>query len=184
MTVNSVDLSPVAAVAPRLLVLGLGAGQALSRRAPGLVRSLHQCDHVSADDLVAQEIAGRTPWGTAAERARSAGRPVSDETMLALLRRWFFSRKSHRGFVLAGFPASLAQALVFDQWLDERDESLTACLWLDESGTSTAASVAGESHVAAHYHERGLLFVPPLAHAATDATIALRELIHPLFAGR
>jgi len=156
MTGNSVDLSPLAAASLRILLMG--ASGALSRRVIDPVRSLHQCDFVSADDLLEQEIAGRTALGSAAARARASGRPVHDETMLAVMRRWFFSRKSNRGFVLAGFPGSVAQALVFDQWLDERDESLTACLWLDESGTSTAVNEVGAHHVAAHYRERGLLF--------------------------
>lgn len=169
MTVNSVDLTPFASA--RLKLLLLGASGSLSRRVIDSVCSLQKCEFVSADDLIAQEIAGRTTLGNAAARCRAAALPVSDETILAILRRWFWTRRSDRGFVLAGFPVNVAQALVFDQWLDERDESLTACLWLDETGTSTACSPVGEHGVTAHYRDRGLLF-PVEAGASVETSLA------------
>jgi len=169
MTVNSVALSPLATAQLRIVLLG--ATGALSRRVIDSVCSLHLCENVSADDLVTREIDGKTSLGSAAARCRAAGRSVTDSTIVAIMRRWFWSRRSDRGFVLSGFPATVAQALVFDQWIDERDESLTACLWLDETGTSTACSPVGEHGVTAHYRDRGLLFRVE-AGATVEATLA------------
>jgi adenylate kinase len=45
---------------------------------------------------------------------------------MAVLRRWFFARKPDAGFVLTDFPATLLQAKVFDEWLDARNETLSA----------------------------------------------------------
>jgi len=156
MTVTSVDLTPFASA--RLKILLMGPLGSLSRRVIDSVRSLQKCEFVSADALIDQEIAGRTTLGNAAARRRAAAVPVPDETMLAIIRRWFWTRRRDHGFVLGGFPVSVAQALVFDQWLDELDESLTACLWLDETGTSTACSPVGDHGVTAHYRNRGLFF--------------------------
>jgi adenylate kinase len=184
MTVTSVALSPPATTHLRLVLLG--AQGALSRRVIDSVCSLHSCENVSADDLLSQEIAGRTALGSTAARARAAGRSVTDETMLAVMRRWFWSRKNHRGFVLSGFPASVAQALVFDQWLDERDDSLTACLWLDETGTSTAVNPVGETCVAAYYRDRGLLFhyTPDDTTSFDAASAGILHLVRGLVADR
>ena len=182
MTVSSVDLSPPAAAHLRLMLVG-SAG-ALSRRVIDSVRSLHHCEFVSADDLLMQEIAGRSAVGTAAARARAAGRPVTDDAMLAVMRRWYWSRKSNRGFVLSGFPATVIQAMVFDQWLDERDEALTACLWLDETGTSSAAASVNNRRVAAHYQERGLLFHLQPGVASDAAVGQAFDLIRGLVADR
>ena len=100
------------------------------------VRSLN-LENVSPATLMRSEIS---------RRSRSAG---SDEaTTLALLRRWFFARKPDAGFVLTDFPATLLQAKVLDEWLDARDEALSA------------AGVAGSGSpgpVVAHYRTLGLL---------------------------
>ena len=63
-----------------------------------------------------------------------------------LFRSW--ARKPDAGFLLEGFPATLLQALVFDEWLEARGENLTACL---------AASSHSVNDVATHYRTQGLL---------------------------
>ena len=73
---------------------------------------------------------------------------MADETALALLRRWFWARKPDAGFALTGFPATLLQAKVFDEWLDARDENLDG-VFVDE------AVSAGP--VAEHYRTLGLV---------------------------
>jgi adenylate kinase len=80
-------------------------------------RSLH-LEHVSPALLVQQEISRRT---------RSALPRDLNQFHLALLRKWFWARKPDAGFLLEGFPATLLQALVFDEWLEARGETLTAC---------------------------------------------------------
>ena len=162
----------------------MGATGALSRRVIDSVCSLKESENVSAEALIDQEIAGRTALGMAAARARAAARPVNDETVLAIMRRWFWSRRNNRGFVLTGFPASVVQAMVFDQWLDERDESLTACLWLDETGTSTAVAEVGENGVALYYRERGLLFDVGSTQSLDEAFTRIMDLARGLVADR
>ena len=107
------------------------------------VRSLN-LEHVSPAKLMRSEIS---------RRPGSAG---SDEAItLALLRRWFFARKPDAGFVLTDFPATLLQAKVFDEWLDARDESLSAVF---------VAGPGSPGPVVQHYHTLGLLSeVPELA---------------------
>jgi adenylate kinase len=72
---------------------------------------------------------------------------VDEATTLAHLRRWFFARKPDAGFVLTDFPATLLQARVFDEWLDARDEALSAAL----------AGRGSPGPVVAHYRTLGLL---------------------------
>jgi adenylate kinase len=79
-------------------------------------RSLH-LEHVSPALLVQQEISRRT---------RSALPRDVNQLHLPLLRKWFWARKPDAGFLLEGFPATLLQALVLDEWLEARGEDLTA----------------------------------------------------------
>lgn len=74
--------------------------------------------------------------------------PAAAERDLASLRKWFWARKPDAGFALCGFPATLLQALVFDEWLDARDESLDAVL---------ALAPDAPSELVEHYRARGLL---------------------------
>ena len=117
----------------RLLLLG--SPDFRSENLMNQVRSLN-LEHVSPATLMRSEI------------SRRPGLSGTDEaTTLALLRRWFFARKPDAGFVLADFPATLLQAKVFDEWLDARDEALSAAI----------ASRGSPEPVVAHYRTLGLL---------------------------
>ncbi|MBI5770942.1 MAG: hypothetical protein HZA93_24400 [Verrucomicrobia bacterium] len=63
------------------------------------------------------------------------------------MRRWFFARKPDAGFLLTEFPATLLQALVLDEWLEARDEALTAVI----------AGPGSDESVVSHYRTLGLL---------------------------
>lgn len=113
----------------RLVILGSMASVA------DRVRSLN-IEHVSPDHLKRPEIS-RRPATAVAEEAR----------LLALMRRWFFARKPDAGFVLTGFPATLLQATVLDEWLEARDEALHAVF----------AGPGSNESVVQHYRTLGLL---------------------------
>ena len=93
-------------------------------------------EHVSPAKLMRSEI------------SRRPGSARADEATLAQMRRWFFARKPDAGFVLTDFPATLLQAKVFDEWLDARDEALSAAI----------AGPGSPEPVVAHYRTLGLLF--------------------------
>ena len=126
----------------KLLILG-GSSPALADRS----RSLN-IEHVSSTQLVRSEISRQTPLGRQAGQALQRGLAASDETLLAVLRRWFWTRKPDAGFVLADFPATLLQAKVFDEWLEARGEQLTACLLPEATPLPSA--------VVDHYRTLGL----------------------------
>jgi adenylate kinase len=112
------------------------------------IRSLH-IEHVSPDHLVSQEICRRSPLGQLAKSAQLRGIPVPAETQTALTRRWFMARKPDAGFALTGFPATLLQARVFDEWLEARDECLDAVL--------TPSPLEERHALADYYRQQGLL---------------------------
>ncbi len=58
-------------------------------------------------------------------RRKLSGRKA-EEAVLTALRRWFWTRKPDAGFLLKDFPATMLQALVFDEWLEARSEALDA----------------------------------------------------------
>ena len=89
-----------------------------------------------------------SPATLRSEISHRRGSPAADEAAtIASLRKWFFTRKPDAGFVLTDFPATLLQAKVFDEWLDARDESLTAVI----------ASTGSPEPVVQHYRTLGLI---------------------------
>jgi adenylate kinase len=114
----------------------LGSPDFHSENLMNRARSLN-LEHVSPAKLMRSEIS---------RRPGSAG--TDEATTLALLRRWFFARKPDAGFVLTDFPATLLQAKVFDEWLDARDEALSAAIL---TGPGSPESVVQ------HYRTLGLL---------------------------
>ena len=134
-------------------VLFLGPSRFLGEDSMSRFRSLN-IEHVSPAELLQQEISRRTPLGVVAERAAQQGRALPEETTLALMRRWFWTRKPDAGFALTGFPATLLQAKVFDEWLDARGEAL--------DGVFADESISNEPLVD-HYRTLGLLETSVLA---------------------
>jgi len=95
-----------------------------------------QIEHVSPAGLLRRGI------------SRSHGPAGGNEdSILALMRRWFFARKPDAGFVLTDFPATLLQARVFDEWLEARGEEIDAAV----AGSGAPGAVVG------HYRTLGLL---------------------------
>ena len=102
--------------------------------------------------MIQQEISRRTPAGLQASRAISRGQSVPDDTIIGVLRRWFWARKPDAGFVLTDFPATLLQAKVFDEWLEARGVDLTACV-------TTSAKTS--SVILNYYRTQGLDILEP-----------------------
>ena len=111
-------------------------------------------EHVSPAALLRREISRRTPLGQQAETAARRGHPLADDTTLALMRRWYWTRKPEAGYILTDFPATLLQAKVFDEWQDARGDPLDAVL---------DATNATPHPVIQHYRDQGLLIEPSLA---------------------
>ncbi len=143
-TEHSSPLSAFASAKAKFLLLGPVGSHSADSIAP--VRSLN-LEHVSPASLVQQEISRRTPLGQQAKSALSRGPAALEQITLPLMRKWFWARKPDAGFLLEGFPATLLQALVFDEWLEARDENITAVF----------AAPAAPADVVTHYRTFGLL---------------------------
>lgn len=138
---------PLTEATPRSKLLLLDDPASLPESLMDRLRSLN-IEHVSSAELIAREISRQTPAGSAMARAQRQGLPLPVEPLLAIIRRWFMTRKPDAGFALTGFPATLLQAQVFDDWLETRDESLDAVI---------GATVENPGAVHEHYRTLGLL---------------------------
>ena len=155
----------------RAKVVLMGSNGALFDRVRDSVRSLQETEYYAAEHTAPKGLASAS---TGPSRSRSSQ---------AAIRHWFWNRKPARGFVVSGFPANRTEASVFDAWLDERDEALTACLWLRDENTSRAPAT-DQSAVADHYATQGNLVVVDATDASDATCAAVTDLVASLTADR
>lgn len=100
-----------------------GAGKGTQATAMVEKYNLH---HISTGDLLRKEIKAGTPLGLQAKALIEKGCLVPDEVVEGMIESEFASVKGVEGFLLDGFPRTLAQAEALDQILAKTGEEVTA----------------------------------------------------------
>lgn len=145
----------------RLIFVGPpGAGK--GTQAARLVASLGVA-HVSTGDMFRAAVAAGTPLGRQADACMKAGQLVPDEVTIGLVAERISQPDCERGFLLDGFPRTLAQAQALDARLDDMGQSLDGVLLLEVPDEDIALRVTGrrsDPETGAIYH---MHFDPPAA---------------------
>ena len=87
--------------------------------------------HISTGDMLRQAVAQRTPLGQKVEGIMKRGKLVPDELMIQLASQRLQAADCQAGFILDGFPRTLAQAKALDRLLQERGDAIDAVLVLE-----------------------------------------------------
>ena len=111
-----------------LLLLGPpGAGK--GTQAKRLVAE-HGIPQISTGDMLREAIASGSELGARVKPILDVGELVPDELMVALIRERLARPDTEGGFVLDGFPRTIAQAEALDDMLHEIGRTLAAVLEL------------------------------------------------------
>ena len=100
-----------------------GAGK--GTQASAMVERYNLC-HLSTGELLRSEIAAGTPLGLQAKALIEAGSLVPDEVVEGMIEARFKGTEGVDGFLLDGFPRTIAQAEALDAMLSKSGESVTA----------------------------------------------------------
>ena len=100
-----------------------GAGK--GTQASAMVEKYTLC-HLSTGALLRSEIAAGTPLGLQAKALIEAGSLVPDEVVEGMIESKFKSTEGVDGFLLDGFPRTVAQAEALDAMLARNGEDVTA----------------------------------------------------------
>ncbi len=76
---------------------------------------------ISTGDILREAVQMQTPLGQLAKATMAAGKLVSDEVMIGIVRDRLERSDAARGFVLDGFPRTVAQAQALDAIMTARD---------------------------------------------------------------
>lgn len=113
----------------RIVLLG-APGSGKGTQAQKLVAG-HGIPQVSTGDLLRAELKSGSALGLRAKADMEAGRLVSDELVLEIIKRRLEMDDAHNGFILDGFPRNCKQAKDLAQLLRQIDKPLDAVLLLD-----------------------------------------------------
>ena len=102
-----------------------GAGK--GTQAGAMVERYNLC-HLSTGELLRSEIAAGTPLGVQAKSLIEAGNLVPDSVVEGMIEAKFRSVKGVDGFLLDGFPRTIAQAQALDEMLEKTSEQVTGCI--------------------------------------------------------
>ncbi len=105
-----------------------GAGK--GTQAERLVRE-YGLMHISTGDLLREAIRAETPLGRAARTAVDSGALVPDEVVIGLVEERLSDKKPEQGFILDGFPRTVAQAEALERLLYSLDSPLDHVIIFD-----------------------------------------------------
>src|SRR5688572_24592297 len=108
----------------RIVLMG-APGSGKGTQAQRLV-SRYGIPQVSTGDILRKEQEQGTPLGLRAKQIMESGGYVDDDTMLAIIRNRLTQPDTARGFILDGFPRTVAQADGLAKLLAELEAPLDA----------------------------------------------------------
>ncbi|KAI9894798.1 MAG: adenylate kinase [Vezdaea aestivalis] len=153
----------------RMILMGPpGAGK--GTQAPKIKERFSVC-HLATGDMLRSQVAKKTALGKEAKKIMDQGGLVSDEIMVNMIdHELATNRECKFGFILDGFPRTVAQAERLDEMLKERSEKLQHAVELEIDDSLLVARVTGRLiHPASgrSYHK---IFNPPKVTGKDDIT--------------
>jgi len=113
----------------RIVLLG-APGSGKGTQAERIVEK-YQITHISTGDLLRAEVAAGTDLGNKAKEIMESGGLVSDDIMLGMIRSRLSQGDVQNGFMLDGFPRTLAQAEALDDLLAKIGQPLDVVIFFD-----------------------------------------------------
>jgi adenylate kinase len=125
----------------RLVLLGApGSGKGTQAQR---MQARHGVPQVSTGDLLREAVAEGTPLGQAAKAVMDAGQLVADDVMLGIIRERLARPDAARGFILDGFPRTIAQADGLGRLLGELGVALDSVVLMEVDAEVLQRRVTG-----------------------------------------
>jgi len=156
--------------APEARIVLLGPpGSGKGTQAPKIKRDQCIC-HLATGDILRKAVEAKTPLGVKAKEAMLRGALVSDELVVGIISDALKAPECRNGFVLDGFPRTIAQAEMLDEMLRRKGVAIDKVLHFEVPDEVLVERVTGRwihPDSGRSYHAR---FAPPRVPGKDDLT--------------
>jgi adenylate kinase len=124
--------------------------------------------HISTGEMLRAAVAQGTEMGRAAQKSMEAGALVPDEVVIGVVRDRLAEADAQDGFLLDGFPRTIAQAERLDSMLATAGRAVTQVILLDVPEDELVQRLAGRRlcrNCGKGYH---VVFDPPAKDGVCD----------------
>ena len=113
----------------KIVLLGPpGAGKGTQAKS---ISNRYSIPHISTGDIFRKNISEETPLGIQAKQYIDNGQLVPDEVTINMVKDRLTWEDCKNGYLLDGFPRTVAQAEALETFLDSRDENIDTALLID-----------------------------------------------------
>jgi adenylate kinase len=123
---------------------------------------------ISTGDMLREAVAKGTPLGLEARRYMEAGELVPDAVIIGLVRERLAQPDGRKGFVLDGFPRTVAQAEALGRLLDAEGAPLDRVVLVQLSDEELTARLTGRRVCGSCGRNYHVVFSPPRAPGRCD----------------
>ena len=125
---------------------------------------------LSTGDMLRAAISKGTEIGVEAKSIIDKGELVSDEIVIGIVREIIFSKECERGYMLDGFPRTLAQAEKLNQILSDRNQKIDVVIRLCVPEDMLVRRIAGRRFHIKSGRSYNIEFNPPKIEGKDDIT--------------
>ena len=150
----------------KIVLLGPpGAGKGTQAKS---ISNRYSIPHISTGDIFRKNISEETPLGIEAKQYIDNGQLVPDEVTINMVKDRLTWEDCENGYLLDGFPRTVAQAEALQEFLDSRNENLDTALCIEVPSSFILERMTGRRvcpSCGASYH---IKFNPPANDGKCD----------------
>lgn len=123
---------------------------------------------ISTGDMLREAVKNQTPLGIEAKKYMDAGKLVTDEVVIGLVKERIARQDCADGFMLDGFPRTVPQAEELDKVLTEMQKGIDHVVSIEVPNSELMGRLSGRRTCKACGQGFHMIFDPPKAEGVCD----------------